>query len=79
MVNGRKALVKTEGRSSDLTASSADESGKRLALESEKHCDSFTMLNMRGTVSVGQANRSSTLMPKGERKYKTKRVERYFI
>ena len=35
MVNGGKAFVKTEGRSSDLTASSADESGRRLALESE--------------------------------------------
>ena len=35
MDNGRKAFVKTTGRSSNLTASSADESGKRLALESE--------------------------------------------
>ena len=35
MNNGRKAFVKTDGRSSDLTASSADGSGKRLAQESE--------------------------------------------
>ena len=28
MNNGRKAFVKTDGRSSDLTASSADGSGK---------------------------------------------------
>ena len=52
---------------------------KKIGARKRKHCDSFTMLNMRGTVSVGQANRSSTSMPKGERKYETKRVERYFI
>ena len=35
MDNGRKVFVKTDGRSSDQTASSADESGKKLAHESE--------------------------------------------
>ena len=34
MDNGRKVFVKTDGRSSDQTASSADESGKKLAHES---------------------------------------------
>ena len=37
--------------------------------------NSFTMSNMRGTVSVGQANRSSTSMPKGERKCETKELK----
>ena len=35
MDNGRKAFVKTDGRSSDQAATSADESGKKLAHESE--------------------------------------------
>ena len=35
MNNGRKAFVKTDGRSSDQAASSADESGKKLAQESQ--------------------------------------------
>ena len=35
MNNGRKAFVKTDGRSSDQAATSADESGKKLAHESE--------------------------------------------
>ena len=35
MDNGRKVFVKTDGRSSDQTASSADESGKKLAHESK--------------------------------------------
>ena len=33
--NGRKAFVKTDGKSSELTASSADKSGKKLARETE--------------------------------------------
>ena len=35
MDNGRKAFVKTDGKSSELTASSADKSGKKLARETE--------------------------------------------
>ena len=35
MDNRRKVFVKTDGRSSDQMASSADESGKKLAHESE--------------------------------------------
>ena len=35
MDNERKGFVKTDGRSSDQTASSADDSGKKLAHESE--------------------------------------------
>ena len=52
---------------------------EKIGARNRKHCYSFTMWNMRGTVSVGKANRSSTSTPKGERKYETKRVERYFI
>ena len=73
MDNERKAFVKTDGRSS------AHESGKKFGARKRKHRCSITMLNMWGTVSVGQANRSWTSMPKGERKCETKRVERYFI
>ena len=35
MDNGRKAFVKTDGRSSNQAAISADESGKKLAHENE--------------------------------------------
>ena len=79
MDSERKAFVKTDGRSSDQTASSADESGIKFGARKRKHRCSITMLNMWGTVSVGQANRSWTSMPKRERKCETRRVERYFI
>ena len=50
MDNGRKAFVKTDGRSSDQTASSADDSGKKLAHKSENIIVALHVKHVRNRV-----------------------------
>ena len=50
MNDGRKAFVKTDGRSSDQAASSADQSGKKLAHESERISSLYHVKHARNCV-----------------------------
>ena len=83
IIKSRKRMDNGEKLSSKQTGGQAirwpKAPRKKIGARKRKHCYSFTMSNMRGTVSIGQANRSSTSTPKRERKLETKRVERYFI